>query len=228
MAEQIDPAKLEIADELIAERRSAMPGELPQDMNLWHRKIITGIDTLNDRVGKIISWLIVPLCAAMVYEVIVRKFGSSPLAWYQELVRIITHPESPTQLIPAPTLWAYDISRMLYGSLFMLGAGYALSKGVHIRADFLYRNWSARTQGAVDLALYLSLYFGGMVFLFWNGAEYAWNAWSRGERAMDTAWMPPLGPVRTAIPVGVALLILQGISESLKSWYAATRGKWPV
>ena len=228
MAEQIDPAKLEIADELIAERRSTIPGELPQDMNQWHRKIITGIDTLNDRVGKIICWLIVPLCAAMVYEVIARKFGTSPLAWYQELVRITAHPESPSQLIPAPTLWAYDVSRMLYGSLFMLGAGYALSKGVHIRADFLYRNWSARTQGTVDLFLYLSLYFGGMVFLFWNGAEYAWNAWSRGERAMDTAWMPPLGPVRSAIPIGVALLILQGISESLKSWYAATRGKWPV
>jgi len=228
MADEVDPNKLEIADELIAERRSASPGELPDDMNPWHRKIIGAIDTLNEWVGKIVCWIIVPLCLAMVYEVVARKFGTSPVAWYQEIIRVFTDPEAPSLVTPAPTLWAYDVSRMLYGALFMLGAGYALSKGVHIRADFLYRNWSDRTQGIVDLFLYIVLYFGGMIFLFWNGAEYAWNAWSRGERAMDTAWMPRLGPVRTAIPVGVALLILQGVSESLKSWYAATRGRWPV
>ena len=51
-------------------------------------------------------------------------------------------------LFTAPTVWAYDISRMVYGAMFVLGAGYALSKGVHIRSDFLYRKWSVRTQGA--------------------------------------------------------------------------------
>jgi len=228
MAEEVDPSRLEIADELIAERRSAEPGMLPDDMNPAHRKVIGFIDTLNDWVGKTVCWLLVPLCAAMVYEVIVRKFGADPIGWWHEIVRVFTDPTAPSELIPAPTLWAYDVSRMLYGTLFMLGAGYALSKGVHIRADFLYRNWSARTQGIVDLFLYLTLYFGGMICLFWYGTEYALNAWMRGERAMDTAWMPLLGPVRTAIPVGVFLLILQGISETLKSWYAATRGRWPV
>jgi TRAP-type mannitol/chloroaromatic compound transport system permease small subunit len=228
MAEEVDPSKLEIADELIAERRSAAPGELPDDMNPAHRKIIGFIDTLNEWVGKTVCWFIVPLCLAMVYEVVVRKFGTSPEGWWNEIIRVLTDPDAPSQLQPAPTLWAYDISRMLYGALFMLGAGYALSKGVHIRADFIYRNWSDRTQGIVDLFLYVTLYFVGMGFLLWYGADYAWTAWSRGERAMDTAWMPQLGPVRTAIPLGAFLLILQGISESLKSWYAATRGRWPV
>ena len=228
MAEDVDPGKLEISDELIAERRSAAPGELPDDMAPVHRKIIGFIDRLNERVGRLVAWLIVPLCLAMVYEVIVRKFGTSPSAWYHEVVRVLTDPDAPSVLQPAPTLWAYDVSRMLYGALFMLGAGYALARGVHIRADFLYRNWSARTQGIVDLILYLTLYFGGMVCLMWYGTEYALNAWTRGERAMDTAWMPPLGPVRTAIPVGVFLLILQGVSETLKAWYAATRGRWPT
>lgn len=228
MAEEVDPSKLEIADELIAERRSASPGELPDDMNSVHRKIIGFIDTLNEWVGKIVCWLIVPLCLAMVYEVIVRKFGTSPSGWAEEITRVLTNPEASSNLQPAPTLWAYDISRMLYGALFMLGAGYALSKGVHIRADFIYRNWSDRTQGIVDLFLYVTLYFVGMGFLFWYGSDYAWSAWSRGERAMDSAWMPLLGPVRSAIPIGAFLLILQGISESLKSWYAATRGRWPV
>ena len=52
-------------------------------------------------------------------------------------------------------MWAYDISRMGAGAMFMLGAGYALSKGVHIRADFMYRDWSVKTQAIIDLTLIL-------------------------------------------------------------------------
>ena len=228
MAEDVDPSKLEIADELIAERRSADPGHLPDDMPRWHRAVIGAIDTLNLWVGKIVAWFVVPLCLAMVYEVLVRKLGTDLTLWLPELWRMMVDGDAPSLVSPAPTLWAYDVSRMLYGAMFMLGAAYALSRGVHIRADFLYRNWSARTQGIVDLVLYVVLFMTGMVALFYYGAEYAWNAWSRGERAMDTAWMPLLGPVRSAIPIGVGLLILQGISEILKCWYAATRGRWPV
>ncbi len=228
MAGDVDPGKLEIADELIAERRSAAPGMLPGDMPRWQRSTIGAIDTLNLWVGRIVAWFVVPLCLAMVYEVLVRKLGTDLTLWLPELVRIVTDADAPSLVSPSPTLWAYDVSRMLYGSMFMLGAAYALSRGVHIRADFLYRNWSARTQGLVDLVLYVVLFMTGMLALLWYGTEYAWNAYSRGERAMDTAWMPPLAPVRSAIPIGVALLILQGVSEILKCWYAVTRGRWPV
>lgn len=228
MAEDINPGDLEIADELIAERRSASPGELPDDMNPKHRTIIGTIDTINEWVGRLVAWIIVPLCLIVVYEVWVRKFGLDPSLYGPELKRMFTNSDAPSLVSPAPTLWAYDVSRMLYGAMFMLGAGYGLSKGIHIRADFLYRGWSDRTQGTVDLIMYVCFYFPGMIFLFYNGFEYAANAWIKGEKAMDTAWMPLLGPVRTAIPVGVFLLIIQGISEALKSWYAMTRGRWPV
>jgi TRAP-type mannitol/chloroaromatic compound transport system permease small subunit len=63
------------------------------------------------------------------------------------------------KLFTAPTMWAYDMSRFMYGALFMLGAGYALSKGVHIRADFLYRNFKTKTQGTIDFWLYLTILF---------------------------------------------------------------------
>ena len=63
------------------------------------------------------------------------------------------------KLFTAPTMWAYDMSRFMYGALFMLGAGYALSKGVHIRADFLYRNFKTKTQGTIDFWLYLIILF---------------------------------------------------------------------
>ncbi len=229
MADEVDPDKLEIADELIAERRSAAPGELPDDMNPMHRKIIGFIDTLNGRVGKIVCWMLVPLGLAMVYEVIARKFGISPTGWWEEIVRVFTNPNAPSNIIPKPTAWAYDVSRMLYGAMFMLGAGYALSRGVHIRADFLYRNWSDRTQGVIDLLLYCTLFTFGMLGLLYSGFDYFMSSISpRLEVANDTAWAPYLFPVRSAIPIGAFLLLLQGISEALKSWYAATRGRWPV
>lgn len=204
MTEDINPDDLEVADELIAERRSTAPGELPGDMKPWMAKTITIIDTTSLWIGKIVCWLLVPLCFAMVYEVIARKF------------------------FLAPTMWAYDISRMSYGAMFMLGAGYALMRGVHIRADFLYRNWTARTQGLVDTVLYLAFYFPGMAVFLYMSVDYAGVSIIRGERGMDTAWMPYMGPIKSAIPIGALFLIMQGISEVLKSIYAVQKGRWPV
>ena len=66
----------------------------------------------------------------------------------------------------APTLRGYDVSCMLAGVLFMLGAGETLTRGEHIRADFLYRNWSTEAQATIDATLYLALYFPAMLFLF--------------------------------------------------------------
>ena len=48
MADEVDPADLEIADELIAERRKEKPGETPADMTSWQRPITGSIDLLND------------------------------------------------------------------------------------------------------------------------------------------------------------------------------------
>ncbi|MEE2718044.1 MAG: TRAP transporter small permease subunit [SAR324 cluster bacterium] len=198
-----EPEKLEITDELIAERRGDPSGKLPDDMPGWMAKAITRIDRFSLWVGRLVCWLTLPLFGSMAYEVIARY------------------------AFVAPTMWAYDISRMLAGALFMLGAGYALSKGVHIRADFIYRNWSEKTQGSVDLFLYVFFYFPGLTVFLWMATDYAYLSWFRGERGMDTAWMPMMGPIKTCLPVGVVLLLVQGVSESLKSYYAATKGRWP-
>lgn len=202
MAEK-PPEKLDITDELIAERRGDL-SELPDDMPAWQRFLIYWIDTINLWVGRIICVLVIPLFAAMVYEVFMRYY------------------------FVAPTMWAYDISRMLYGAMFMVGAGYALSKGVHIRADFIYRNLSDRMQGTLDSALYVLFYFPGMIVFMWTAMDFAGVAWVRLEKGMDTAWMPYVAPIKTALPVGVFFLLIQGVSELLKSLYAARKGRWPI
>lgn len=193
-----------LTDEMLAGRRPDSHGHLPEDMPRWMSTTIVAIDTFSLWVGRAVAWLSVPLMFAMVYEVFARYYFT------------------------APTVWAYDISRMVYGAMFVLGAAYALSKGVHIRSDFLYRHWSVRTQGRVDTALYLVCYFPAMIIFLWVSSDWAWVAVSRGERGMDTAWMPLLGPVKSCLPVGVALLIVQGVSELLKAVHAARKGQWPA
>ncbi len=192
-----------LADEMIAGGRADVTTGLPDDMPPWMSRTIIAIDTFSLWVGRVVSWLTVPLMFAMVYEVVARY------AW------------------TAPTAWAYDISRMLYGALFILGAGYALARGVHIRSDFLYRKWSIRNQGRVDTLLYLTCYFPAMIIFLWVSSGWAWVAVERAERGMDTAWMPLLGPVKSCLPIGIAFLIIQGVSELLKSVHAARAGKWP-
>ena len=191
--------QLDISDELIAERR----GEGPMPPDMWLGGLATAIDTFSLWVGRLVCLLLIPMLASMVYEIIARKF------------------------FVAPTLWAYDISRMTMGAMFMLGAAYALMKGVHIRADFLYRIMSERNQGRVDLALYLIFYFPSLALFFWITGEYALDAVRTGETSMDTAWMPILWPARMAMPVGAAFLLIQGVSEILKCVYAIRKGRWP-
>ncbi|MDP4678415.1 MAG: TRAP transporter small permease subunit [Burkholderiaceae bacterium] len=189
------------SDEMIASRRSDTI-DLPSDMPEWMQKTIRRIDGFSIRVGEIIAWLTLPLMLAMAYEIFVRY------------------------AFTAPTDWAYDISRMLYGAMFMIGAGYALQKGVHIRSDFLYRNWSVRTQAMVDITMYVFLFLPAMLIAIWVSTEWAWKAIENGERGMDTTWMPYLGPIKAALPVGILFLMIQGISELLKAIYAYRQGRW--
>jgi TRAP-type mannitol/chloroaromatic compound transport system permease small subunit len=159
------------------------------------------IDTFSEWSGRVVAWLIIPLVAGTTYEVIVRYAFN------------------------APTIWAYDLSYMLYGSHFMLGAGYTLLKGGHIRTDIFYQNWSPRTRGLVDALLYLLLFFPGMIFFFWMGGQEALHSLQIGERSDASPWRPVVYPLKIVIPVTALLLLIQGVSEFIKSAHLALRGR---
>ena len=84
-----DSKKLDISDEMIAERRGGS-NKMPDDMPKWMAKSITSIDQFSKLTGNIVCWILIPLILAMTYEVFARK------------------------LFLAPTIWAYDMSRFLY------------------------------------------------------------------------------------------------------------------
>ncbi len=81
-------SRLDISDEMIAERRKSSV-KMPKDMSKWMAKSIISIDKFSKLTGNIVCWILMPLILAMTYEVFARK------------------------LFLAPTIWAYDISRFL-------------------------------------------------------------------------------------------------------------------
>ena len=162
--------------------------------------VIRIIDKFSIRSGFIISFMIIPAIGSLVYEVIMRYYFT------------------------APTIWAADISFILYGSYFMLGGAYALQRQQHIRTDLLYGKWSARTKGIVDSLLYITLFFPGMSFFLWASYKFALRSVMLNEKLVTSSWMPIIWPLKVVIPVAVFLLLLQGVSELIKSLYAARTG----
>ncbi|HAD28111.1 MAG TPA: mannitol transporter, partial [Rhodobacteraceae bacterium] len=209
MAEEVVPDDLEIADELIAERRTEKPGETPEDMTPWQRPITRWIDLINDWAGKILCLLMVPLIGVVVIEVFSRNvFGIMASHGWDDAARALGL---------GPTMFAYDISRMISGVLFMGAAGYGLMRGVHIRADFLYRNWSDKTQATVDAMLYMAFFIPSMIFFTIIAVQFWEVAYKTSETAFDSTWQPVLWPARLAMPVGGLLLLLQGFPELFRA-----------
>jgi len=147
---------------------------------------------------RIICLAIIPLVAVMVTEVF--SLGMFALLISYDLG------DFARSINLGPTTWVYDVSRMLGGVIFMAASGYALMRGVHIRADFIYRNWHERTQATVNAVLYMMLYFPAMLLFFWSALGFAgdslgfngwgeeWGIWE--DASADSTCAPYLWPAR--------------------------------
>jgi TRAP-type mannitol/chloroaromatic compound transport system permease small subunit len=163
-------------------------------------KTVRVIDKFTDTTGTWVAWLNVPLVLAVAYEVFARYAFN------------------------APTIWSFDVTYMLYGTIFMLGAAYALHKGAHIRTDFFFEKWSIRTKGVIDSTAYIVFFFPSIfTFLLVSGAE-GWYAFEINETSEQTPWRPILWPFKMVVPLACLLLLIQGVSETIKSVYAARLG----
>lgn len=130
-------------------------------------RILFAIDALSTWVGKAFAWSIVVLTLAIVWEVFSRY------------------------VLKTPTDWAFDVSYMLYGTLFMMAGAYTLSRNGHVRGDFLYRQWSPRTQAGLDLVLYVLFFFPGILALIYAGFGFAKMSWMFNEHSSNSPNGPP-------------------------------------
>ena len=173
----------------------------PSDVSEGTKRLLRNIDHITEISGNMFAWLMVPLVGGVVWEVVSRYFFHQP------------------------TEWSYDLTYMLYGTFFMLGAAYTLRRGAHIRTDFLWDNFSNKTKGWIDTVAYMALFFPALALLFWVGMEEFTHAFSISERSEQTVWRPLLWPMKLAVPVSFLLLMIQGISELVKAWYLARTGE---
>lgn len=166
-------------------------------------RILFAIDALSTWVGKAFAWSIVVLTLAIVWEVFSRY------------------------VLKTPTDWAFDVSYMLYGTLFMMAGAYTLSRNGHVRGDFLYRQWSPRTQAGLDLVLYVLFFFPGILALIYAGFGFAKMSWMFNEHSSNSPNGPPLYHFKTLIPITGVLMLLQGLAEAARCVICLRTGAWP-
>lgn len=168
----------------------------PPEMPANQVALIKAIDSFTEVTGRAISWILIPMTLSVGYEVIARYLFNSP------------------------TAWVFDVTYMCYGTLFMLGAHFALKRGAHIRTDMLWQHFSERKKGMIDTIAYLVFFFPSMLMLFVVGWDEAYLSFSINETSEQTVWRPILWPFKFVVPATAALLVIQGISETIKSIYA--------
>lgn len=171
-------------------------------------RFIFVVDCFTAWVGKAFAWCILILAIGTAYEVFVRY------------------------IMRDPTSWAFDISYMMYGTLFMMAGAYTLSRDSHVRGDVIYRLWPAKIQATIELVLYFLFFFPGILAFIFAGADYAAESWSynygTGEVSINSPANVPISQFKTVIPVAGSLLLLQGIAQVFRCIICLKTGKWPA
>ena len=149
---------------------------------------VRAVDALNEGVGRVAAWLTLATVLICAVVVVMRYAFSFGFIWLQELF-----------------VWTY-------ACVFMLGAGYTLLHGGHVRVDIFYARMSPRARAIVDL-------FGAFVFLLpwvaltaWTSTPYVRASWRLSEESAQTGGMPGLYLLKSVILVFCVLLGLQGLA----------------
>jgi len=165
------------------------------------RPLITAIDRLSGSLAQVAKVMLAVLVCAMLYEVFARY------------------------VLAAPTLWAFDISYMLNGSLFLLAGGYALRHDAHVRIDFLAQRMPPAVRNAVNGIAYLGVLLPIFGALTWIALANTWKAYVTGEVEAVSPWAPYVWPFYGAIAVGLLGLSLQFVAEGLRYVAAISSGE---
>jgi TRAP-type mannitol/chloroaromatic compound transport system permease small subunit len=97
-----------------------------------------------------------------------------------------------------------------------------------VRADFIYGSMRPRAQAALDLLLYVLFFIPCMLGLIYAGSGFAADSWRIGEHSTVTAEGPPVYHFKTMIPIGGALVMLQGLAEMVRCVVCLRTGVWPA
>jgi TRAP-type mannitol/chloroaromatic compound transport system permease small subunit len=165
-------------------------------------RIIYAIDQFSKTIGHVFAWCIVILMLGTSWEVFVRY------------------------VLDDPTSWAFDFSYIMYGALFYMAGAYTLSRGGHVRADMFSRLWPERVQAGVELTLYIVFFFPGVISLMYSGWGYGYDSMRIREMSINSPVGIPIWQIKMLIPVGGALIALQGVAEVMRCIVCLRDGKF--
>ncbi len=163
------------------------------------RAILHGIDAISEWSGKIFSHLLLAVILVLLYEI-----GSR-------------------YIFNAPTIWAHETTQHTFGAYSILAGAYVLLSRGHVKVDVIYMRLSQRGQAVLDSITYL-LFFIFVIPIFGYGLIQAIDS----IRIMETSFSPfapPIWPLKTTVPIGALLILLQGIAHWIRALSMATRGK---
>lgn len=160
-------------------------------------------DKLSAWFGKAFAWCVLVMTLGVGYEVFVRY------------------------VLNAPTVWAFDLTYMMYGTMFMMAGAYTLSRDGHVRGDFVYRLWKPATQAKIELVLYFFFFFPGVLALIFAGWKYASRSWRYLEVSVMSPANIPIYQFKSVIIAAGVLLTIQGIAEVFRCILTIRTGAWP-
>jgi TRAP-type mannitol/chloroaromatic compound transport system permease small subunit len=163
------------------------------------RGFIKVVDFVNDRMGKIVSFLIYPIMLVLVYEVLMRYYFNRP------------------------TIWAHETSCMLYGAHFVLGGAYALQHDAFVNVEVFYVRLPRRVQAVVDLLTW-SMFYIFVGVLLWKSLPWALKSFAVLERS-DSTWGPQIWPIKWTIPLAAFFMLLQGMTKTMKDLFMVVTGR---
>jgi len=154
-------------------------------------KLSRWIDALNDRVGKLVMWLVLITTLIATGNALAKYLlGEGSNAWLE-------------------AQW-YG-----FGAMFLLGAGYTLRHNGHVRIDVIYQRFSAKGQALIDLLGGILFLLPVAILLTWLSWPLFAESWRIQEMSPDAGGLIRW-PIKLILPLGFGLLLLQGISDFIK------------
>jgi len=161
--------------------------------------VLKRIDAISEFAGMTARWAGLVMVAAMITEVTSRYIFSSP------------------------TVWAHSLCQMLWAFFILLGGSYVLRLQAHVRCDFLYVRFSLRKRAIIDLCTQL-LFFIWIIVILVYAVPFAWESLMRFE-CYPGKWNAPKWPIKMLVPIGMSLVLLQGIANYIRDLYLAFTGR---
>lgn len=152
------------------------------------------IDSLNEFIGKAVSWLTLLMVLIMFAIVLMRyAFNEGSIAIQESIM-------------------------YMHALVFMLGAAFTLKRDGHVRVDIFYNKMSDRKKSIVNLLGNLFLLLPVCIFIFWSSWDYVAEAWRIKETSREAGGLPWTYILKTSILIMAILLILQALADMLRNF----------